>query len=257
MTEQSPEERYEWLAAGHALGDLSPEETAELEALESVQALDREPSPEYDDLVAALEMELSPEAEMPESLSAKLRVGTKPFVTDGARESESAEPDAGGWMKVIAHPFVGWAVAACLALAFWLSQDAGSGLVRPALAREQIQSQSDAIEWNFAGGEGFDQMTGDVVWSDLVQAGYMRLNGLPVNDATERQYQLWIVDPERDSAPVDGGVFDIDTDQGSVLIPIRATLPIDKPQAFVITVEQPGGVVVSKQEVVAAISQAP
>jgi hypothetical protein len=37
----------------------------------------------------------------------------------------------------------------------------------------------------------------------------MSLKNLAVNDPTQNQYQLWIVDPERDELPVDGGVFDI------------------------------------------------
>ena len=38
---------------------------------------------------------------------------------------------------------------------------------------------------------------GDVVWSADRQEGYMRFRGLAANDAGERQYQLWIFDPER------------------------------------------------------------
>jgi anti-sigma-K factor RskA len=55
---------------------------------------------------------------------------------------------------------------------------------------------------------------------------------------------LWIFDPERDEKPIDGGVFDVDK-EGEVLIPIHAKLPVGKPTLFAITVEKPGGVVVS------------
>ena len=77
----------------------------------------------------------------------------------------------------------------------------------------------------------------------------MSLTNLPVNDPKSKQYQLWIVDPARDEKPVDGGVFDITASEGEVIIPIRNPLAVTNPQAFVITLEQPGGVVVSKQEV--------
>ena len=54
---------------------------------------------------------------------------------------------------------------------------------------------------------------------------------------------------------MDGGVFDISKNDGTSIIPIRNALPIDKPVAFVITLEQPGGVVRSKQEVVVALAK--
>jgi hypothetical protein len=40
-----------------------------------------------------------------------------------------------------------------------------------------------------------------------------------------------------------------------VVVPIVAKLALNKPQAFVITREQPGGVVKSKQEVVVALAK--
>ncbi len=52
------------------------------------------------------------------------------------------------------------------------------------------------------------------------------------------------MDPGRDARPVDGGVFDI-TGEGEVIVPIDAKLPIGTPAVFAITLEQPGGVVVS------------
>ena len=63
------------------------------------------------------------------------------------------------------------------------------------------------------------------------------------------------MDPERDELPVDGGVFDIPEGVDKALIPIKNALQVDKPTLFVITLEQPGGVVKSKQEVVVAIAK--
>jgi anti-sigma-K factor RskA len=83
----------------------------------------------------------------------------------------------------------------------------------------------------------------------------MTLSGIPKNDPTKAQYQLWIVDPQRDEAPVDGGVFDIPSDGSPAVIPIAAKLALTHPQAFVITLEHPGGVVKSKQEKVVAIAK--
>ena len=88
-----------------------------------------------------------------------------------------------------------------------------------------------------------------------MQEGDIALTDRPANDRSKKQYQLWIVDPARDENPVDGGVFDIPSGESTSIIPIRNPLFVTKPQAFVITLEQPGGVVVSKQEVVVALAK--
>jgi len=90
--------------------------------------------------------------------------------------------------------------------------------------------------------------SGHVVWSDSRQEGYMVIDGLAVNDEQKNQYQLWIFDTARDDAlPVDGGVFDIDS-EGRVIVPIDAKLSITKAKMFAVTIEDPGGVVQSKRE---------
>ena len=90
--------------------------------------------------------------------------------------------------------------------------------------------------------------TGDVLWSDSLQKGVMRFAGLPVNDPAVSQYQLWIFDANRPSeTPVDGGVFDI-TKGGENLVPIQAKLQVTKAVMFAVTIEKPGGVVVSSRK---------
>jgi hypothetical protein len=87
--------------------------------------------------------------------------------------------------------------------------------------------------------------SGDIAWSTLAQRGYMQFRGLRVNDPTVEQYQLWIFDRNQDEkTPIDGGVFDI-TSTGEVVIPIQAKLKVREPYLFAITIEKPGGVVVS------------
>ena len=93
------------------------------------------------------------------------------------------------------------------------------------------------------------QVSGDVIWSDAQQQGFMRFAGLPVNDPTQEQYQLWIFDAERDARyPVDGGVFDIESSANEALIPIKAKIHVDKATLFAVTIEKPGGVVVSNRK---------
>ncbi len=89
--------------------------------------------------------------------------------------------------------------------------------------------------------------SGDVVWSPSAQEGYMRFVGLAPNDRTKLQYQLWIFDGSRDDKfPVDGGVFDVGS-KGEVFVPISPKLHVNALTMFAVTVEQPGGVVVSKR----------
>ena len=134
----------------------------------------------------------------------------------------------------------------------WRAGDPGATLpVTPQTAAELraelIQDAPDLVQvdWGTPEIEGYTEVTGDVTWSQAKQEGYMRLSGLPINDPTAKQYQLWIVDPARDKNPIDGGVFDIDRATGEIIIPIDAKLAVTKAAAFAITLEQPGGVVVS------------
>ncbi|MBY0488712.1 MAG: anti-sigma factor [Gemmatimonadaceae bacterium] len=97
---------------------------------------------------------------------------------------------------------------------------------------------------------------GEVLWSPTLQKGVMRLIGLMPNDSTQWQYQLWIFDKTRDERyPVDGGVFNIAKGQADRLVPIRARVPVGDAIMFAITVEKPGGVVVSTRERLAMLAK--
>ena len=100
------------------------------------------------------------------------------------------------------------------------------------------------------------QVRGDVVWDPRSQTGFLRFVGLRRNNPMVEQYQLWIFDGRRDQKfPVDGGVFDAaPNDSGEVVIPIRSKLHVDVALVFAVTVERPGGVVVSDRARLAAIA---
>jgi anti-sigma-K factor RskA len=99
--------------------------------------------------------------------------------------------------------------------------------------------------------------TGDAVWDPGTQRGYLRVVGLPANDPNVRQYQLWMIDGARDARyPVDGGVFDMPANSSEVIVPIRAALPVRVLKAFAVTIERPGGVVVSAREHVVVLGAA-
>jgi hypothetical protein len=50
-------------------------------------------------------------------------------------------------------------------------------------------------------------------------------------------------------------VFDVLPADGPVVIPVRATVPVREPLVFVVTVEDPGGAVVSSRERVVAVAR--
>lgn len=160
----------------------------------------------------------------------------------------------------------GWWVAACLAVAVaWLGatgrRDAGPRAVPVAKSPSELRRQLLAedphaltVAWK-AGKDaaivGKQEDLGDVVWSPGRQQGFMRIRGLAVNDPAVEQYQLWIFDAERNADhPVDGGVFDVTavSDDGDVVVPMDPRLPVGRATLFAVTVEKPGGVVVSTRE---------
>jgi len=146
-------------------------------------------------------------------------------------------------------PFLGWAVAATLAFVIVLTQlpETGPVALNPSESRLALidQTNTEIVTWAPSEIPAFNRVSGDVVWNNTLQQGYLRLVGMPANDPTISQYQLWIVDPERDANPIDGGVFDVLNGNREVIIPIDAKLDVLDPEAFAITREQPGGVVVS------------
>lgn len=148
----------------------------------------------------------------------------------------------------------GWlAAAACLALAtlVWrpiaLREAAPSSLRAAMIADAPI----DLLLWTWTATEdpAAQGATGDVVWSSDRQEGYMRLCGLAVNNPAREQYQLWVFDKKRPTeTPVDGGVFDIPPSTAEVVIAIDPRVRVFEAAMFAVTVEKPGGAVVSKRE---------
>lgn len=164
----------------------------------------------------------------------------------------------------------GWYAAAAsllLAVAAWwprVSTEVPAPLPEPppptvAEQREALLASGTAVvvsAWSTTEDPASAEVRGDVVWDEATQTGYMRFAGLPANDPGEEQYQLWIFDATRDDRyPVDGGVFDIPPGGGEVLVPVTARLPVRDVALFAVTVEKPGGVVVSSRERIVAVAQ--
>ncbi|MDQ3749090.1 MAG: anti-sigma factor [Acidobacteriota bacterium] len=170
--------------------------------------------------------------------------------------------------------WLGWGIAAvaCVALAInlWLTRTqkqpeiaANSETVqtpKPELSvaqkREQLVALADdAVQVSFANPKNEQEVLGDVVWSNSNQKGFVRVRGLPANDAAKETYQLWIVDENQDpKTPLSGGVFNVPS-TGEVIVPIDAQLIVKKPKMIAVTKEKPGGVVVSKPDRIVAVAK--
>lgn len=159
-------------------------------------------------------------------------------------------------------------LAACLGIAFaWractVRHDDGprggcAATPAPAtLGRQVLVTAPDAVtvRWRAgndpsiapAAGDARSRDLGDVVWSPSRQQGFVRVRGLAANDPAVEQYQVWIIDADRNASdPVSGGVFDVApcADDGEVVVAIRPSKPVGRPTAFLVTVETAGGVAV-------------
>lgn len=248
------DERLHDLLADLATGGLSPAKEAELDTLLGAAADAEKEAWELAAAAADLALGDASAEPIPEALRQR--------VSADARR-HFGRPDAGATPEpTVSRPreriIDGWLVAAAaiiLALWAWM-RDPGAAdpsLSSPAALRNALMATATdviQVEWSPLE-EHLPGIQGDVVWSTERQEGYMRLTGLPVNDPTSRQYQLWIVDPSRDDEPVDGGVFDFAAG-GEQIIPIDAKLAVGNPAVFALTLEKPGGVVVSAGPLLAA-----
>lgn len=252
--------RREELLLERALSGLSDRELLELGgAAESEQAL------EFELAAASVALALAGDQLQPTSkaLNAKLHAGAKAYFAAAESaasthvqrppsfESTRANQPSAAPRSVLSN--AGWVIAAAAAVialvAWWPKPDPATG----AELRNQLLAKADANRVEAKGQEPFAPgASGDIVWSNAEQAGFIRLVGAPVNDPKIQQYQLWIFD-EAQEHPVDGGVFDV-TASGEVLIPIDAKLRVTKPTLFAITLEKPGGVVVSDRQRIAIVA---
>lgn len=151
--------------------------------------------------------------------------------------------------------FLPWAigVAASLMIGIWLGRVATvvSAIPNPTAQLQALLEVDDVkrADWAAQDHPAAKGASGLVAWSDSEQEGYMVFKGLAPNDPTVEQYQLWVFDADRDDRyPVDGGVFNISADSPDVVVPIRTKLPVSNAAMFAITVERPGGVVVSDRK---------
>jgi len=253
---QSSERMLDLLVAGATQG-LSAEEQRELESLRAAGVT---PEPGFEDLVAALTVSGRRER-MPQALRQRI-LAAAPVRHEAAHEAAPSTAAPRAMAAPRRSSQLGWWAAAAsfvLAVAGWWPRLVGdSAPADPTAARSALLQNPGVVRVKLAAGPGAEgaALTGDVVFDPATQRGFLLFHDIPANDPRLARYQLWIADgSRREPEPVDGGVFDARPagQRGDVIIPFTAKLPVGAPAAFVVTVEQPQGVVVSKQERVLAI----
>ena len=287
-------ERLLELLADQAVFGLDSDETEELAKL--ISQSDKKDDDSFEIATAAIDLSMSKVESMPASLNQKLleqgraaihlesTEDSSPPVLVNNVEIERSDKDPGsgsvpGTPEAERRPAAGrireviaWATAAAIgfiALTVWNGERSKSkklqeeiaGLrekLETPVAREtynQLADREGIVRWEWSDLKGTDS-SGDVVWDQQSQEGVMRIVDLAQNNPEVSQYQLWILEADGRKHPVDGGVFDVDA-EGEVFIPIDAKLLAGKPAAFAITVERPGGVVVSDRKNLPLLAQAP
>lgn len=224
------------LLADRATVGLTAAESDELSAL-----LTRWPTvdpTEFDRAAAALHLASDPEpVPVPPHLFARLEAAAAEHFARPTTPHRPRRSSAFYWAVS------GWSCAAAVLVAVLIFQFARREL--PLSAKfERLKSDPSAAR--FASAPNPSGPAGTVVFRKDTQEGYLELRGMKPNDPAKTQYQLWVVDTGRPfKEPVDGGVFDVNPD-GTALVPVRSPLRLNGPALFAVTVEPPGGVVVSE-----------
>jgi hypothetical protein len=268
--------RLHELLAEQSLFELSAEERDELRKLLASSSIDPE-SFDYVAAMAALAYLPDDVERMPADLKSRIVEAAGEFLPELPDRPASAGVPAADRRPLrisddtpaprkFLRDFVPWCVAAAsvaaLLLVTWQFSWRQPPFV-PSAAESRallLKQATDVVQvpWTATKDPNATGASGDVVWSDARQQGFLRFKGLAKNDPQKNQYQLWIFDGRQDARyPIDGGVFDVDPGSGDVTIPIRAALHVSDPQMFAVTLEKSGGVVVSDRKRLALLAKVP
>ena len=235
----TPLGRLDELLADRALQGLGPDESDELRDL----ADDSEADGLALELAAAeLALGACPIEEMPDSLRRRIE-----------RDAEAHFGRSTVLRPALARvvPWLGWVAAAASILFATEARRLGPPVAEPTrsptllerLAGVPVRTLGATDHPLARGGHG------DLVWSAERQEGYLTVEGLSEVEPDRGVYQLWIFDASRDERfPVDGGTFTVGNAKAKTVVPIRPSIPVRRPTLFAITLEPPGGVVVSDRK---------
>jgi hypothetical protein len=252
--------RFDELLADRALQGLDAHECAEFSEMLAAKTGEDLLADEL--AAAAADLAWAPKSlePLPAMLRGKLLAdAAKHFDAPGERASETPilpGPGSGAPTSVMRPsqatwaPWLAAAAALVVALIGWWPRLTGEGPPPNVIA--EVEDAADARTVAFGPSTLTPDAQGAVVWSQSRQQGFVRVRGLPRNDATREQYQLWILDGRQEN-PIDGGVFDVTGDE--LVLAIDAKLAVAELKGFAITLERPGGVVVSKLDRLALIGQ--
>lgn len=236
------ESRLQDLLAQRATEGLSAPEAAELsELLAAAGVLDEDV--ELDSVAATANLAMLTQSDMhamPDSLRAKLESSGEAWAQSRSRFAAPAR-SAG------VNKFLAFTAAACVLLAagMWILTSAQRQSLSPVAVRSLVDGQVDTMhvalaDWDNPEVRG---VSGEAVWSEASQRGYLRLRDLP-RAPKDSQYQLWIVDSRGMGQRISGALFDGDG-QSEIIVPITPGIRVQQAAAFAITIEKPGGVWVS------------
>ena len=267
------------LLSDQAIFELNKEELMELEQLKN-QFPDWKNYNSYELTAAAIGLINIKIDVMPETLQTKILENADKYFSREALTSETQSEQSfgsltNGNVRTISaenekRPFwqwLGWGVAfaacALLAVNLWTTRvqpqpeivkdNKSVQTPTPELSlfqkRDQlIATAPDIIRTKLETPKGTKNISGDVVWSNSQQKGYITFRGMPVNNPAQETYQIWVFDEIQNAKyPVSGGVFDVG-ENGETVVPIDTELKIRKPTMFAVTEEKPGGVVVSDRD---------
>jgi len=181
--------------------------------------------------------------------------------TANAPGSASAAPLPRGLLGVnwvVVWGWTGWAVAAGLLL--WLvsqQRDREADFLPPAMfspvnlryetAQQKLRSKTDDVvcgQWERSPESDLPWAVaaeGELIWSQKLQCGLIRVKGLPPNDPQREQYQVWIRDSHRPhDHPIGAGVFNVGPSGEAVLL-IHPRIVVHAHDRFFISREPSGG----------------
>src|SRR5262245_9536239 len=187
MTPDPRRARLQELLGIEATQGLSPAEANELDTL---LALFPDEDPDGFELAAAaVHLALSgPPDEMPSRLSEKLHLAAIAMVPAATKTSPKLSTPRPAWVTWAS--WAGWAVAASRLVALVYTN-----WPEPSVEKRRKDFVHKVNPPVFEGEK--KGVTGNIVWSDAKQEGYLEVHGLQPLDPATGTYQLWIVDGAR------------------------------------------------------------